>query len=156
MRRLLPILFLMLAAIPGLLWAADDKGKEKVLVVDNFEGDGPKVGNAWEASCDDKGLGTKITPFQVEKGGSPQSPKACARLQGHIGKQKDPSPWAALAIYMNADAPLDLSEYKAMRFHVKGDGKKYRVILARKSIDDYCDYEFNFDGVKDWTLVTAP
>jgi hypothetical protein len=150
-RTCLPVLLLLVAPIPGLISAGD----EKVLLVDNFDGDGPKLGNSWETYADDNKLGTKLNPFVMEKGGSPKSGKGHAHFSGHMGKFKDPWPWALVELDFGADGPKDLSGYNSLRFYAKGDGKKYRVRLGRAAVEDYCHFEYAFVAPKEWTLITC-
>jgi hypothetical protein len=155
MRKTLPML-LLFVVVPGLVLAGGEQGTEKLLVVDAFDGDGPKLGTSWETYNDENNLGTKVNPFEIVKDGSPKGAKGHGHFSGHIGKNKDPWPWAVLDLAFGNDAPMDLTEYKSLRFWVKGDGKKYRVRLARMAIEDYCHYEYIFTAPKEWTLVTAP
>src|SRR5207237_265779 len=131
-------------------------GAEKVLVIEKFDGTGPKLGSSWETYHDDNNLGTKVNPFVIEKEGNPKGAKGHGHFSGHMGKSKDPWPWAVLDLAFNDDGPKDLSGYTALRFWVKGDGKKYRVRLGRVAVEDYCDFEYTFIAPKEWTLITAP
>jgi hypothetical protein len=142
----------MLIALPGLVGAGD----EKVLPVENFDGNGPKLGTGWETYLDENKLGTKVDPFAIMKEGSPKGSKGHGRFSGHMGKSKDPWPWAVVDLSFGDDAPKDLSAYAALRFYAKGDGKKYRVRLGRDAVKDYCDFEYTFVAPKEWTRIVAP
>jgi hypothetical protein len=150
----LSVLLLCLATVPVLAWAGG--GTEKTLPVEKFDGTGPKLGNSWETYHDNNALGTKVNPFLVVTKDSPKGAKGHGHFSGHMGKSKDPWPWAVLDLDFGSDGPKDLSGYTSLRFYVKGDGKKYRVRLGRVAVEDYCDYEFTFVAPKEWTLVTAP
>ena len=150
--RTLIVLTLVMAIAPACLLAAEPKP----LVVDHFDGDGPKIGRGWETYADDNNLGTKVNPFAVEKEASPKDFKGHGHFSGHLGKNKDPWPWINLDLSLQDDGPKDLSEYKALRFWVKGDGKKHRARLGRAAIEDYCYPEAQFTAEKEWTLVTIP
>lgn len=151
MAKCLTVLLLCLAAIPGLAWAGGDKG----FPVEKFDGTGPKLGNSWETYHDGNNLGTKVNPFAVVKEGNPKGSKGHGHFSGHVGKNKEPWPWAVLDLAF-ADDPKDLSDYTSLRFYAKGDGKKYRVRLGRVAVEDYCDFEYTFVAPKEWTLITAP
>ncbi len=146
------ILLLGLVALPGLGWA----GGEKTLVVEKFDGTGPRLGSSWETYHDDNNLGTRVNPFVVVKDGNPRGAKGHGRFSGHVGKSKEPWPWASLDLAFNDDGPKDLSGYTHLRFWAKGDGKKYRVRLGRVAVEDYCDPEFVFVAPKEWTRIVAP
>ncbi len=150
MRKFLPLL-LLFVVVPGLVWA----GEEKVILVDNFDGEGPRLGDAWEPYGDENNLGTKINPFEVVKEGSPKGAKGHGHFSGHLGKNKDPWPWATLDLEFN-DNPKDLTTYTHVRFYAKGDGKKHRVRMSRAVIEDFCDFEYVFVAPKEWTLIMAP
>jgi hypothetical protein len=150
MRNGLPLLLLFFVALPGMA------GEEKVLLVDNFDGSGPRLGTSWETYLDDNNLGTKVKPFVIVKEGSPKSAKGHGHFSGHMGKSKAPWPWAVLDLAFNDDGPKDLSGYQSLRFYARGDGKKYRVRLGRTAVVDYCDYEYTFVAPKEWTRIVAP
>lgn len=150
MVKSLPLL-LLLVLVPGLVLA----GEEKVILVDNFDGSGPRLGDAWNPFCDENNLGTKVNPFEVVSEGSPRGFKGHGRFTGHMGKHKDPWPWATLDLRF-PDSPQDLTRYSSVRFWAKGDGKKYRVRMSRAVIEDYCDFEYVFTAPREWTLITAP
>ena len=152
MGKCLPVLLLGLVALPGLIWA----GGEKVLPVEKFDGTGPRLGSSWETYIDDHKLGTKVNPFVTVKEGSPKSAKGHGLFSGHVGKNKEPWPWATLDLPFNDDGPKDLSGYTSLRFYAKGDGKKYRARLGRVAVEDYCDFEHIFVAPKEWTRITLP
>ena len=152
MHRSLPILVVLSCVLPPLVLAGD----EKTLPVDLFDGSGPKLGTEWQTYLDENNLGTKINSFAIVKDGSPKGLKGHGHFSGHMGKSKDPWPWAVLDLSFGDDAPKDLSAYTHLRFWAKGDGKKHRVRLGREAVKDYCDYEYTFVAAKEWTLITAP
>jgi hypothetical protein len=123
------------------------------LLVDAFDG-GPKIGGSWEVYKDDNNLGTKVNPFAVEKDGNPTGSKGHGRFSGHIGKNMAPFPWAVLDLSWQDAGTKDLSEYKALRFWAKGDGKKHRARIGRAAVEDFCYPEAPFVAPKEWTRVT--
>jgi|ERR1043166_6878729 hypothetical protein len=147
-----PLFASWLIVFPALAIAGD----EKTLLVEAFDGAGPKIGMSWETYIDDNKLGTTVKPFAVVKDGSPKGAKGHGHFAGHIGKSKDPWPWAVLDLAFGDDAPKDLSAYTHLRFWAKGDGKKYRIRLGRDAVKDYCHYEYTFVAPKEWTRITAP
>jgi hypothetical protein len=136
--------------------AAAGGSQPKALVIDLFDGHGPKLGRSWEIYKDENNLGTKVDAFAFEKAANPKGFQGHGHFSGHMGKSKDPWPWAVLDLAFEDDGPKDLSGYKALRFWVKGDGKKYRVRLGRTAIEDYCYPEIAFVAPKEWTLVVLP
>jgi Complex I intermediate-associated protein 30 (CIA30) len=152
MRKSLPILLISLTAFPALVWAGD----EKTLAVESFDGNGPKLGTEWLTYLDENKLGTKVNPFAIVKDGSPKGSKGHGHFSGHMGKSKDPWPWAVLDLGFGDNGPKDLSAYTHLRFYAKGDGKKYRVRLGRDAVKDYCDFEYTFVAPKKWTSINAP
>lgn len=152
MKKPLAAFVVLLAATPWLAWA----GGAKTLLVEPFDGNGPKLGTSWESYIDDNKLGTKINPFALVKDGSPKGSKGHGHFSGHMGKHKAPYSWAVLDLAFNDDGPKDVSAYKFLRFQAKGDGKKYRVRLGRQAVEDYCDFEYTFIAPKEWTVISAP
>ena len=55
-----------------------------------------------------------------------------------------------------ADVKGDLSGVKAVRFSVKGDGKKYRLALVREAVTDYANFAKEFNAPSDWTQMEIP
>ena len=145
--------FLFLFAVGP--WFAS-AGGAKSLVVEPFDGNGPKLGMSWEVYTDDSKLGTKVNPFALVKDGGPKGSKGHGHFSGHVGKHQAPWTWAVLDLAFNDDGPKDVSAYQSLRFQAKGDGKKYRVRLGRKAVEDYCDYEYVFMAPKEWTPISAP
>jgi Complex I intermediate-associated protein 30 (CIA30) len=143
-------LFLVLLAWPSLAQA-----QEKTLRVESFDGTGPKLGTDWQTYLDEHKLGTKVNPFAIVKDGSPKGSKGHGHFSGHMGKSKDPYPWAVLDLSFGDEAK-DLSAYTHVHFWAKGDGKKYRVRLGREAVKDYCDFEYTFVAPKEWTRINAP
>jgi hypothetical protein len=150
MRSSFALLLLALIAAPLLA------GDEKTLRVESFDGTGPKIGTEWQIYHDEHNLGTKVKPFAIFKDGSPKGAKGHGQFAGHMGKSKDPWPWAGVDLAFGDDAPKDVSAYTHLRFWAKGDGKKYRVRLGRDAVKDYCDYEYAFVVPKEWTRISAP
>jgi peptidoglycan/xylan/chitin deacetylase (PgdA/CDA1 family) len=135
--------------------AAPDK---PVLKLDDFESASPSFGGSWWEGCDSNGV-TKLSsmPFTPLPGGSPVSPGHCAGLQGHLGPQQAPWPWATLSLGLDATGkPIDLTGYRALRFYTKGDGKTHSVALNKASVSDYDDFQAAFVSPADWTQVTIP
>jgi hypothetical protein len=150
MKMTTPILVLVLIA------SGMRAGDVKTLPVEAFDGAGPKLGMDWQTYHDEHNLGTKVKPFVIVKDGSPKGSKGHGHFAGHMGKSKDPWPWAGVDLAFGDDAPKDLSAYTHLRFWAKGDGKKYRVRLGRDAVTDYCDFEYAFVAPKEWTPITAP
>jgi hypothetical protein len=144
--------WLLAFMVSGQLFAGDSLWK-----IDDFDGMQTGTGTGWWTGCDNNKLGTTLAPlpFAVEKGGSPSSPKACAHIKGHYGKNQAPWPYAQLSIALDpSNGPKDLKAFKGIQFYAKGDGKNYKVVIQKDSVKDYADYEYLFTAGKDWTLVT--
>ena len=48
----------------------------------------------------------------------------CGEMNGSVG----PEGWAGMAVTLNPnDLPVDVSQFNALTFYAKGDGKNYRV-----------------------------
>jgi hypothetical protein len=112
---------------------------------EDFESSSSKAGQPWSASADSNDLGSSAT-FAVEDAG--KIGKA-AHFTGDVA----PWPWASLSTSVAAGAKGDLSGIAAVRFWVKGDGKKYRPALAREAVTDYANFAKSFQTPKDWTQI---
>jgi len=51
--------------------------------------------------------------------------------------------------------PSDLSQFKAVRFAAKGNGKRYMVVLRRGAVRDYGQFRASFATTKEWQEVTV-
>ena len=140
------------------------KGKaldnSKPLLVDDFESGmtKSKLDTMWSVDFDHNNLGTDLKDagrFILKKGA--HKSKFCARIYGHYGRSMAPWPWAALLCDLDAmGGPVDLSGFKAIEFMVKGDGKKYEMVLDNPKVLDYANFRSEFDAPKKWTKVTLP
>jgi type 1 glutamine amidotransferase len=150
MKKYLPVLILLVTAFPG------GAGEPKALVVDPFDGNGPKLGRSWEIFVDANNLGSKANVFDFVKEGNPPNSKGHGHFSGHVGKSVSPFPWVVLELDFQDDGPKDVSAYTSLRFWAKGDGKKHRARIGRAAIDDHCHFEYVFTAPKEWTQITAP
>src|SRR6185436_15886579 len=122
---------------------------------DDFESDAAKTGAAWAASADQSNLGSQAR-FEMKNGGAEGKGRA-GYFAGHLGRNVAPWPWASLSVDMKADqSPTDISSVKAIRFWVKGDGKKYQVRLPRNAVKDFANFGASFDAPSQWTKVEIP
>jgi Carbohydrate binding domain (family 11) len=149
-RKLIPLLSML--AFPALIRAAQDSD----LLVDDFNGGGPKIGKTWEIHCDSRNLGTKVNPFGIEKGSARSDKGEHGHFSGHLGRKMYPWPYALVELAFSNDGPKDLSAFKAVRFYAKGNGKTYRVGLGRNAVTDHCHFEHSFTAPKEWTLIVCP
>lgn len=140
------------------------KGKaldnSKPLLVDDFESGmtKSKLDTMWTIDFDHNNLGTDVkdaAKFVVKKGA--HGSKFCARIYGHYGRSMAPWPWSSLLCDLDAmGGSVDLSGFKAIEFMVKGDGKKYEVVLDNPKVLDYANFRSEFEAPKKWTKVTLP
>ena len=131
-----------------------------VFLVDDFEGGASaKNGAVWIAEFDKHNMGTKITPFPFASspGGSSTSPGNAGHISGHLGPSRAPWPYAVLSIDLNTPArPVDLTQFKALEFWAKGDGKNYRVQLSKASVADWSHPQHEFKPTKNWSKLSLP
>ncbi len=134
-------------------------GKNGRLLIDNFEKG--LTTNAlkgdWSVDTDHNNLGTTMTPnpFKPSKGGAAHSAKFAAHISGHYGKSVAPWPYAMLTGTLAPGwAPVDLSQFSAIEFWVKGNNKTYSVLLGRAAVQDYAHFRQDFIAGPKWTKVT--
>ena len=79
--------------------------------------------------------------------------KYCARIYGHFGKLVAPWPYASIYTSLLNEEPMDLSEFKAIEFWAKGDGKTYEAMVYPSQVTDYAHFRQTFVAPKNWTKV---
>ena len=126
------------------------------LLVDDFESGKTQslLGGPWMIQMDNGGLGTLIKnkdQFLAKDGAN--GSKGSIRIYGHMGKLVAPWPFASIYTSQAQEEPMDLSDFKAIEFWTKGDGKSYEVQLFLTQITDYAHYRLSFTAPKAWTKV---
>jgi len=111
-------------------------------------------GGKWKTSSDPHHLGTTLlpNPLVVSAAGASGS-KYGLRIHGHFGRNVEPWPYADVRASFS---PADLSSVETVRFHVRGDGKKYILALVRETVVDFAHYRAEFVAPKEWTQVELP
>jgi hypothetical protein len=126
------------------------------VLVDDFESGKPQnlLGGPWQVQLDNGGLGTLVKnkdQFLVKDGAN--GSKFCARIFGHFGKMVAPWPYATLYTSLTNEEPMDMSEFKAIEFWAKGDGKNYDVMVYPSQVTDYAQFRHAFTAPKAWAKV---
>lgn len=124
----------------------------QAILLDDFESSSTKAGQPWSASADSNNLGS-TAQFEVDDSG--KSGKG-AHFTGKLGRNVAPWPWASLSTGVAMGSKGDLTGVHAVRFWVKGDGKKYRLALAREAVTDYANFAKSFQAPKEWTQIEIP
>lgn len=153
----IPLVFLASACItaPRSAGDASDAGSVssgETLLLDDFEGGTSKAGQPWSASADQSHLGSAAR-YEVDDQGKVGKG---AHFTGKLGRNVAPWPWASLSTGVAMGSKGDLSGVRAVRFWVKGDGKKYRMALAREAVTDYANFAKSFQAPKEWTQMEIP
>jgi hypothetical protein len=124
----------------------------EALLLDDFESDITKAGQPWAASADNNNLGSEAA-MVVEDGGKDGKG---VHFTGKLGRNVAPWPWASLSTGVSSGPKGDMSGVKAVRFWIKGDGKKYRLALSREAVTDYANFAKSFDAPTEWTQMEIP
>lgn len=126
-------------------------------LLSDFESGSPvaSFGTAWMPSADSMAGGKSSGQLTVVDGGASGTKKALA-ISGTI----DPTlPYAWFgAMWSPAEVPMtpaNLSSKKELHFQVKGDGKKYRVMVFAQS-KGMMPLIATFVAAQEWTEVTMP
>jgi RHS repeat-associated protein len=81
----------------------------------------------------------------------------CAEMAGIVNKIGNKSGWVGLGRALKTDeSPTDVSQYKALAFFAKGDGKKYSVKLKTGSVTDNDYHQFVFTVSPEWKQYVIP
>jgi hypothetical protein len=65
--------------------------------------------------------------------------------------------YAGVRGLLQADsAPKNMSQFAGVQFYTRGDGKTYRVLVARDSVKDFNHFYAEFKPSSEWTLVQVP
>lgn len=131
--------------------SSSDVSGGKGLLLDDFESTTTKAGQPWSASADQHGKSQ--AKLELEDGG--KSGKAL-HFSGQLGPNVEPWPWVSLSTGVGVGAKADLSSVTAIRFWVKGDGKKYQVRLPREAVTDYAQFAKDFVAPSEWTQIEVP
>ncbi len=137
------------------LVAPEGKVAGKVFTLDTFELEASGTGSSWGADHEKTTAGTTASAERI-KGGA-VTKQTALRFWGHVGKPGQPWPWANLALNLRPNYdPVDVTAIKAVRFWVKGDGRKYRLSLTRDEVKDFAYHGFEFTASDEWTFVEVP
>jgi hypothetical protein len=120
------------------------------LLLDDFEAGTSKAGQPWAASADQTGSEAKMEVVDGGKVGK------AVKFSGKLGKNQKPWPWVSLSTGVSMTGKADLSGVTAVRFWVKGDGKKYRLRLPRESVTDFAQFAKEFTAPTEWTQIEIP
>jgi hypothetical protein len=125
----------------------------KDMLLDDFEGDRAKNGQAWASLADAANLGTTLQPmpFEAAQGGSPQSPGHSGRIHGHLGAGRAPWPWAMMSLNLPDG---DLRAYRGISFYLKGKAGGVKVQLVKGSVKDFANFSAQVDTSAGWRKVT--
>jgi hypothetical protein len=126
-------------------------------LLSDFESGLPSAsaGTAWMPSADSMAGGKSTGQLTVVDGGAAGTKKSLA-VTGEINPAL-PFAWFG-AMWSPTDVPMtaaDLSARKALRFHAKGDGKTYRVMIFAKS-KGMMPLIATFVAGPEWAEVTLP
>jgi hypothetical protein len=124
-----------------------------MLLLSDFEDGsiGHKLGGVWESEFDRNGRGTTLSPSPLAPAsGGYKGSRYFLRFWGHFGKSGPPWPYADISASM---VPSDISQFKGVRFAVKGNGKKYMLVVRRGAVRDYGHFRAPFATSADWSEV---
>ncbi len=137
------------------LGAHEGKVPGQVFTVDTFELEASGTGSTWSAAHEAASAGTTASAERVKGGAVTQ--QTSLRFWGHVGKPGQPWPWANINMNLRPNYdPVDITAVRAVRFWVKGDGKKYRMSLTRDEVKDFAYHGFEFTAPDQWTFIEVP
>jgi glucuronoarabinoxylan endo-1,4-beta-xylanase len=122
------------------------------VMLDDME-DGNNINNWGGNWYNYSGTGTTITPipYVMTAGGMTTSPNYRAEIQATVAD------YAGLGTNLNsAQTGVDLTQYTAVQFYVKGNAGTYWFQFTQPSITDGDNFGVTFTAPTAWTLVTVP
>ena len=89
--------------------------------------------------------------------GGPLSSSQYAKITGNVTTTY-PDGFVGIGMDLNPNnnQPRDLSQYKAIEFWTRGDGKTYRFKIHSTATADYDDYGYNFTTSSEWERHVIP
>jgi glucuronoarabinoxylan endo-1,4-beta-xylanase len=124
---------------------------QSVMIDDMEDGDTTNLwGGNWYSYA---GTGTTLTPktMAMTAGGMTGSPNYRAQITATVGD------YAGMGTNLNsAQTAVDLTNYTAVQFYVKGNGGTYWFQFTQPSITDGDNFGATFTAPATWTLVTIP
>lgn len=135
--------------------------QEKLLIADFETGwDKNNLGGIVAHYFDPARVGTKVgsDPWTTHTGAPAELGKHGVVIDGHMGISNPPRhAWTAFCTNFFPDwSPADIRDYRAFRFWVKGDGKKYNMVVRRKAVSDYANFKMVFTAPEEWTQIELP
>lgn len=114
-----------------------------------------RIGTGWMPNTDSFAGGTSTVSVEVVDGGANGSTKAL-RLTGTITDAM-PQAWAGVMWSPGTQPmqPADLSATSGVRFHARGDGRTYRVLVFAQS-RGMVPQMHEFVAPADWTTIEVP
>jgi peptidoglycan/xylan/chitin deacetylase (PgdA/CDA1 family) len=122
------------------------------VMLDDME-DGDTVNNWGGSWYSYSGTGTTITPkpYAMTAGGMTGSANYRAQIEATV------TDYAGMGTNLNqAETAVDLTNYTAVQFYVKGSGGTYWFQFTQPSITDGDNFGVTFTAPAAWTLVTVP
>jgi sialate O-acetylesterase len=140
------------------LWVSDirlipkDKNQKVVTVVvkpSSSSAEKPVMGGTWTATFNP---GSK-TAFAAE--GNSHSGSGPA---GHFSGRVTGGGWGNCSTSFSSDGkPVDLRDYEAIEFYIKGNGAHFEMLLSQPSIADSDNYGSDFfEPTSEWQLIRVP
>ena len=110
----------------------------------------------WSDFTDSSLKGKSSIQIQLSDKGAENSRGAMALT----GKLTSDFQWGgfagARAAVQSSEQSRDLGRFTGVQFYARGDGRTYRVVLARDSIKDGNHFVAEFTAGQDWKLVQVP
>jgi len=127
------------------------------LLVDDFEKASKNnlLGGLWQVEIDKNKVGTTMTNMAkfIVPGGANGS-KYSGEITGHFGKMVAPWPFASINTSLDSSGgPVDLSQFSAVEFMAKGDGKSYVFLVYVSQVKDFAHFRMSFVAPKVWTKI---
>ena len=140
------------------------RSSTKAFLFEDFE-DGDALnawGGAWYAYSDRESLGGSSEvkpspgePFSLRSPGARGS-DFCGGIRGTV-RGDVPHPFVGLGCFLNPQkGPVSLARFSGVAFHVRGDGKAYRLKIHTLATRDFDDLGYAFTAPDDWTRVVVP
>jgi hypothetical protein len=113
-------------------------------------------GGSWEVFTDASMGGKSALQISVLPSGAEES-KGALKLSAKLTPDFQWGGFAGVRAWCKPDgSPKDMSAVSGVQFYARGDGKNYRVLIAKENVKEGNHFAAEFTAPTGWTLIRVP